>query len=111
MASTNDCINSGENALKALYALQTAAMTSGNLSAQKALSDDINNLTYNLTQLRCQQIADDDTKINALNIQLGRVTTTAENARSNLDQLTQVLQNVVKATRILDGILQGAAIL
>ena len=111
MASTDDCIRSGEVALNALYALQTAAMKSGNLAAQKALSDDINNLNYNLTQLQCQQIADNDTKINALNSQLDQVTKTAQNAINNLDQLTTVLQNVVTATRILDGILQAAVIL
>ena len=110
MASTNDCISSGEVALNALYGLQTAAMTSGNLAAQKALNDDIGNLTYNLTQLQWQQIADNDNKINALNTQLGQVTTTAQDALNNLNQLTTVLQDVVTATRILDGILQAAAI-
>jgi ABC-type transporter Mla subunit MlaD len=109
MASVNDCINSGEAALNALYALQTAAMKAGNLAAQKALEDDIDELTYKLTQLRRQQIADNDAQINALNTQLGQVTTTAQAALNDLDELTAVLNDVVTASQILDGILGAAA--
>lgn len=105
MASVNDCINSGEAALNALYALQTAAMKDGNLAAQKALKDDIDDLTYKLTQLRRQQIADNNAQINALNTQLAQVTTTAQDALNDLDELSTVLSDVVTAAQILDGIL------
>lgn len=107
MASVNDCINSGETALNALYALQTAAMKTGNLAAQKALEDDIDDLTYKLTQLRRQRIADNDVQINALNSQLAKVTTAAQDALSNLDQLSSVLSDVVAASQILDGALSA----
>jgi hypothetical protein len=109
MASVNDCISSGETALNALYALQTAAMKAGNLSAQKALEDDIDELTYKLTQLRRQQIADDNVQINALNTQLGEVTTSAQDALNNLDELNAVLNDVVTASQILNGILGAVA--
>lgn len=109
MATVNDCINSGEAALNALYALQTAAMKTGNLAAQKALEDDIDDLTYKLTQLRRQQIADNDAQINALNIQLGQVSTSAQDALNKLDRLTDVLNDVVTASQLLDGILGVAA--
>lgn len=109
MATVNDCINSGEAALNALYALQTASMKAGNLAAQKALEDDIDELTYKLTQLRRQQIAENDAQINALNTQLGQVSTTAQNSLKNLDQLTDVLKDVVTASQVLDGILGVAA--
>lgn len=109
MASLNDCINSGESALNALYALQTAAMKAGNLAAQKALEDDIDELTYKLTQLRQQQIADDNDKINSLNAQLGQVTASAQNALQDLNKLTGVLNGVVTATQILSGILSAVA--
>lgn len=108
MASVNDCINSAEAALNALYALQTAAMKAGNLAAQKALEDDIDELTYQLTQLRRQQIADNDAQINILNTQLAQVITTAQNALTNLDELTAVLNDVVTASKVLDGILAAA---
>ncbi len=71
MASVNDCINSAEAALNALDGLQTAAMKEGDLATQKALEDDIDVLTNKLTQLRRQQIADNDALIDALNTQLG----------------------------------------
>lgn len=109
MASLNDCINSGEAALNALYTLQTAAMKAGNLAAQKALEDDIDDLTYKLTQLRQQQIADDDARINSLNTQLAQVTTSAQSALQNLDQLTGVLNDIVTAAQILGGILSVVA--
>ena len=105
MASVNDCINSGEAALGALYALQTAAMKAGNLAAQKALKTISMSFTYKLTQLRRQQIADNNAQINALNTQLGQVTTTAQTALNNLDQLSAVLSDVVSAAQTLDGIL------
>jgi hypothetical protein len=109
MASVNDCINSSETTLNALYALQTAAMKAGNLAAQKALEDDIDDLTYKLTQLRRQQIADNDVQINALDTQLGQITTSAQGALNNLDELTTVLHGVVTAAQILDRILAAAA--
>jgi hypothetical protein len=109
MASVNDCINSGETALNALYALQTTAMKAGNLAAQKALEDDIDDFTYKLTLLRRQQIADNDAQINALNTQLGQITTTAQDALNKLDELTEVLNDVVTASQILDRIIGALA--
>lgn len=109
MASVNDCINSGEAALNALYALQTAAMKVGNLAAQKALEDDIDDLTYKLTQFRQQQIAGFNAQIDALNAQLGQVTASAQAALQNLDKLTGVLNNLVAASHVLGGILGAVA--
>lgn len=109
MASLNDCINSAESALNALYALQTAAMKAGNLAAQKALEDDIDDMTYKLTRLRQQEIADDDARINSLNTQLAQVTVSAQKALQDLNKLTGVLNDVVTATQILSGILSAVA--
>lgn len=105
MANVNDCIDSGESALNALYGLQTTAMKQGNLVAQKALKDDIDELTYKLTQLRRQQIADNDAQINALDAQLRQVTSSAQDALKNLDKMTAVLSDMIAATKVLDGIL------
>lgn len=109
MANLNDCIDSGESALNALYGLQTTAMKQGNLAAQKALKDDINELTYKLTQLRLQQIAENDAQIDALDVQLRQVTSSAQDALKNLDKLTAVLSDMITATKVLDGVLGAVA--
>jgi polyhydroxyalkanoate synthesis regulator phasin len=109
MASVDDCIKSGEASLSALYTLQTDAMKAGNIAAQKALKDDIDDLTYKLTLLRRQEIDDDNAQINALNAQLGQVTATAQTALKSLDHLSDVLADVVGATSTLDGILGAVA--
>ncbi len=109
MASLDDCINSGEASLNALYGLQTAAMKAGDLATQKALKDDIGSLTDRLTQLRRQDIEDNDKQINILNTQLGLVTAAAQNAQDNLHELSDVLSEVVTAVHTLDGILGAIA--
>jgi len=109
MALLDDTITAGENSLQALYALQTAAMKSGDLVTQKALEDDIDDLTYKLTQLQSQQIAVDDAQITALNNQLAKVTATAQAALNDLTKLTAVLQSVVSAAQLVDAILTTAA--
>ncbi|RDS84887.1 hypothetical protein DWU98_02730 [Dyella monticola] len=108
MASISDCTASGEAALNALYALQTAAMKSGNLVAQKALKDDTDDLTYKLTQLHRQQIAVNDVQIASLTGQLNQVTQAAQQAVDQLNELDNVLDYVVKASQVLAGVL-GAA--
>lgn len=108
MADLDDAIAAGEQSLQALYALQTKAMTSGDLVTQKALEDDIDGLTYKLTQLQSQQIAGEDQQIDALNTQLGTVTASAQGALNDLSKLSSVLQGVVKASQIIDGIVSAA---
>ena len=52
-----------------------------------------------------QQIDGNADKIAALNTQLGAVTTAAQGAESDLASLTNVINNVVAASKLLDGIL------
>jgi len=109
MPTIDDAINSGDVALNNLYALQTAAMKQGNLAAQKALADDIDGLTYKLTQLRGMAITANDSQIAALNAQLDKVTSSAKASLAQLDNLTKVLNDVVLAAKLIDSII-GLAI-
>jgi DNA repair exonuclease SbcCD ATPase subunit len=108
MADVDAAIDAGEQALNSLYALQTAAMKAGDLATQKALSDDIDDLTYKLTQLRSSEIAADDTQIAALSRQLDEVTASAQADMADLTRLNQVLSDVLTATKLLDAVI-GAA--
>lgn len=107
MAKWSDCIDKGETALTALYALQTVAMKSGNLAAQKALADDIDDLTYKLTQLQSLEIEDDDIQITALNARLDAVTQAGQEALKDIAKLTIVLGDIVAAAKVLDGVIGG----
>lgn len=110
MATTWDAsIAKGQAALDALYALTNAAMQSGNVAAQKALEDDVDDLTYKLTQLRSLAVDEDANQVTALNAQLDSVTTAAKASLANLDQLSTVLNNVVTAAKLLDSIIAVAA--
>jgi hypothetical protein len=105
MADLDAAIGSGEQALTSLYALQTAAMKGGDLATQKALSEDIDNLTYKLTQLRGLAIAADDARIVALASQLDKVTDSATADLADLTKLNQVLSDVLAATKLLDAVI------
>lgn len=109
MTDLTKSIDLGEASLQALYALQTQAMKSGDLATQKALEDDIDDLTYKLTQLNALNIAADDQQIDQLNDQLTAVTKTAQAALTDLKQISTVLSDVVTAAKILDGILSVVA--
>jgi hypothetical protein len=104
-ASADDATTKGETSLNTLYALQIAAVKSGDIVTQKALGDDISRLMYQLTQFRNQVIVTDQTQIDALNTQLDKVTSTAQAAEVNLRDLAVVLSNLVMASKILDSLL------
>jgi polyhydroxyalkanoate synthesis regulator phasin len=89
MGHWDESTSAGQAALDGLYALQTAALKQGNLSTQKALEDDIDDLTYKLTQFRSLEIDEDETQITALNSQLDAVTATAKSALADLGQPTR----------------------
>ena len=109
MATLQDSIDAGETTLNALYALQTAAMKAGALTAQKALGEDINDLTNKLTQLSNAQIADDDAQIDVLNAELSKVTDAAKAAAADLSQIDAVLVQVISAAKAIDGVLTAVA--
>ena len=108
-ATLDGSIEQGGAALSALYALQTSAMKLGDLATQKALGGDIDELTYKLTQLRGEAIADDDARIGALNIQLGAVTASAKAALSDVAKTGTVLTNVIAAAKLVDQLLSIVA--
>ena len=109
MAGLDDAIAKGETALNNLYALQTAAMKKGDVVTQKALEDDIDDFTYKLTQLQSLAITADDAQIATLNGPLDAVTRSAQSALADLSKLVNVLNNIVTAAKVLDGIIQTAA--
>ena len=108
MATTDDVILKGEAALTALYNLQKAAMKKGDLATQKALADDIDDLTYKLTQLQSLQVAADDEQIQALNNKLDAVTDSAKKSLARLNNITTVLGNVVAGAKLLDSVITAA---
>src|ERR1700710_3028169 len=105
MLNWNDCLSNGEKALAKLYAMQAKAMQTGNMAAQKALGDDINDLTYKLTQARALQIQQDDDQIVVLNAKLVAVTQAGQAVVNDIKKLNQVLANIVAAVKILDSII------
>jgi hypothetical protein len=105
MATLQDSIDQGEAALQQLYQLQTQAMKAGDLTTQKALGDDINDLTYKLTQLKNEQIADDDASIDKINAQLSKVVEAAKAAQGDFSKVSDVLGAVISAAKVIDSVL------
>ena len=109
MTDLTTSLDKGEAALSALYALQMAALKEGDLVTQKALKDDIDCLTYQLTQLSAAEVDVDETRIEALNRGLDSATQAADAGLKNIDQLVSVLQTTVAAAKLVSGIVQLAA--
>ncbi len=108
MTDSTAAIASGNAALSALYSLQVAAMKQGDLASQKALKDDIDDLTYKLTQLNAVQINADQTQIDALGKSLDALTQQANASLAKLSNLTAVLQTAVNVAKLIDTVLQTA---
>ena len=108
MSNWDDCLSTGQSALSNLYGMQAEAMQHGNIAAQKALEDDIDDLTYKLTQARALQIQQDDTQIVILNTKLSAITHTAQSVVNDIENLNKVLANVVAAAKILDSLISAA---
>ena len=106
--SVDAAIAKGEAALNNLYTLQITAVKNGDVATQKALEDDIDDLRYKLTQLRSQAITADAGKIAALNAQLDKVAATAQASLTDLSKLSDVINAVVIAAKLIDGILSVA---
>jgi hydrogenase maturation factor HypF (carbamoyltransferase family) len=109
MAGIDDTINKAETALNGLYGLQQAAMKKGDVATQKALESDVDELLHKLTQLRSQQINANQTQIDALNVQLDKVTAAAQGSMDSLDKVSAVLNAVDAAAKLIDKILSVAA--
>ena len=105
MATVDDAIASGQDALNNLYTLQINAVKAGDVATQKALEDDIDDLMYKLTQLTNQANAVDQTRIDALNTKLQAVTTTAKAAEADLSTMSEVLNDIVAAAKLIDQVL------
>ena len=111
MTDLTTSLDKGEAALSALYALQMTAMKEGDLVTQKALKDDIDDLTYQLTQLSAAEVEVDEVRIAALNTGLDAATQAAEAGLKNIGQLVSVLQTTVAAAKLVSGVVQLAAAL
>ena len=109
MATLDDTVAAAEAALSALYDLQSRAMTAGDTGAQQALGDRIADLTDKLGQLRAQQIAGDDARLDALNAQLDAVTTSAQASLDDIRQVAGVVSDVLTAAKMVDGVVKAVA--
>lgn len=105
----DDCIANAQAALDKLNALETDAMTRGDLATMNALQSDADSLGLKLTQLRALAVDDNGTQIAALNKQLDAVTDSATAALGDLSQLTTVLSNILTAAKLIDTIVAIAA--
>jgi hypothetical protein len=105
LTDLTESIGKGQAAFNAVCALQAAAIGKGDAATIKSLGDKIQVLGNQLSQLYGKQIAGNAGAIAALNNQLDAVTAAAQSAENDLVSLTNVVNDVVTASKLLDGIL------